>query len=182
MLQARENLMEAIQAFLKKYDQIPPEEKSMAVLLAEEIILKAMQTLEEKPESMQELLLQFSKDLQTLDENSNQLKQEEQETKVSSQYWKPPIYHDNDDDDEESSIHLRDIISELPLSEFTGKLAPIDPIPPGIVKAYPEEDIRLIENLLNDESFPHSLEEHNSEIPDAIIRTSSPNSIPLARG
>ncbi|GJZ12793.1 hypothetical protein Tco_0548023 [Tanacetum coccineum] len=27
MLQARENLMEAIQAFLKKYDQIPPKEK-----------------------------------------------------------------------------------------------------------------------------------------------------------
>ncbi|GKE47491.1 hypothetical protein Tco_1478749, partial [Tanacetum coccineum] len=28
MLQARENLMEAIQAFLKKYDQIPPKEKN----------------------------------------------------------------------------------------------------------------------------------------------------------
>ncbi|GKG05503.1 hypothetical protein Tco_0325589, partial [Tanacetum coccineum] len=41
-------------------------------------------------------------------------KQEEQAAKVSSQYWKPPIYYD--DDDEESSIPLRDIISELPLS------------------------------------------------------------------
>ncbi|GJY24928.1 hypothetical protein Tco_0399654 [Tanacetum coccineum] len=92
----------------KKYDQIPPEEKSMVVLLVEERILKAMQTLEEKPESMQELLLQFSKDLQTLDENSNQLKQEEQAAKVSSQYWNPPIfYDDDDDDDEESYIPLR---------------------------------------------------------------------------
>ncbi|GKE93695.1 hypothetical protein Tco_1574790, partial [Tanacetum coccineum] len=46
-----------------------------------------------------------------------QLKQEEQAAKVSSQYWKPPIlYDDDDDDDEESSIPLRDIISELPLS------------------------------------------------------------------
>ncbi|GKF37410.1 hypothetical protein Tco_0114168, partial [Tanacetum coccineum] len=37
--------------------------------------------------------------------------------KVSSQYWKPPIFYDDDDDDnEESSIPLRDIISELPLS------------------------------------------------------------------
>ncbi|GJT20245.1 hypothetical protein Tco_0878951 [Tanacetum coccineum] len=252
MLQARENLMEAIQAFLKKYDQIPPKEKSMALLLAEERFIKIKQAMEEeqnKPESMQELLLQFSKDLQTLDENSNQLKQEEQAAKVSSQYWKPPIYNDDDDDDKESSIHLRDIISELPLvkdlnltlsesedlsdkesecdmpvcddsssknegfivsissgneinhldvilysvqsllnransiifliGEFTGKLAPIDPIPPGIVEADPEEDIRLIEKLLNDDSSTHSLEELNSEIPDAIIESFSPSPIPV---
>ncbi|GJY44361.1 hypothetical protein Tco_0432574 [Tanacetum coccineum] len=42
---------------------------------------------------------------------------EEQAAKVSSQYWKPPIFFDDeDDDDEESSIPLRDLISELPLS------------------------------------------------------------------
>ncbi|GKE11294.1 hypothetical protein Tco_1414845, partial [Tanacetum coccineum] len=77
-----EKLIKATRTYLNNNDQ-PPEEKSMAVLLAEERILKAMQTLEEKPESMQELLLQFSKDLQTLDENSNQLKQEEQAAKKS---------------------------------------------------------------------------------------------------
>ncbi|GJW05156.1 hypothetical protein Tco_1564012 [Tanacetum coccineum] len=33
MLQAREDLMEAIQAFLKKYDHIPPKEKCMALAL-----------------------------------------------------------------------------------------------------------------------------------------------------
>ncbi|GKC14125.1 hypothetical protein Tco_1010907 [Tanacetum coccineum] len=43
MLQARENLMEAIQVFLKKYDQIHPKEKSMALLLAEERFLKIKQ-------------------------------------------------------------------------------------------------------------------------------------------
>ncbi|GKD00445.1 hypothetical protein Tco_1170719 [Tanacetum coccineum] len=43
MLQARENLMEAIQAFFKKYDQIPPKEKSMALLPAEERFLKIKQ-------------------------------------------------------------------------------------------------------------------------------------------
>ncbi|GJZ69473.1 hypothetical protein Tco_0633023 [Tanacetum coccineum] len=43
MLQARENLMEDIQAFLKKYDQIPPKEKNMALLLAEERFLKIKQ-------------------------------------------------------------------------------------------------------------------------------------------
>ncbi|GJX64714.1 hypothetical protein Tco_0299057 [Tanacetum coccineum] len=50
------------------------------------------------------------------------------------------------------------------IEEFTGKLAPIDPIPPGIVEADPEEDIRQIEKLLNDDSSPHSLEELNYEI------------------
>ncbi|GKD24876.1 hypothetical protein Tco_1231090 [Tanacetum coccineum] len=65
------------------------------------------------------------------------------------------------------------------IEEFTGKLAPIDPIPPGIVEADPEEDIRLIEKLLNNDSFPHSLEELNFEIPDAIIESFSPSPIPV---
>ncbi|GJZ39877.1 hypothetical protein Tco_0586440 [Tanacetum coccineum] len=110
--------MEAIQAFLKKYDQIPPKEKSMALLLAEERFLKIKQVVEEEqtqPENIQELLLKLINDFQIL--NGIQLKQEEQAAKVSSQYWKPPIfYNDDDDDDEESSIPLRDIISKLPLS------------------------------------------------------------------
>ncbi|GJS37623.1 hypothetical protein Tco_0536005, partial [Tanacetum coccineum] len=184
MLQAGENLMESIQAFLKKYDQIPPKEKSMALLLAEERFLKIKQAVEEEqnqPENIQELVLKLINDLQIL--NGIQLKQEEHAAKVSSQYWKPPIFYD--DDDEESSIPLRDIISELPLSmtsflfieDFTGKLAPIDPIPPGIVEAYPEEDIRLIKKLLNDDSSPYSSEELNYEIPDAIIKSFSPSLI-----
>nr|GEX76884.1 hypothetical protein [Tanacetum cinerariifolium] len=45
------------------------------------------------------------------------------------------------------------------IEEFAGKLAPIDPIPSGIVEDNPEEDIRLIEKLLNDYSSPHSPEE-----------------------
>nr|GEU97332.1 hypothetical protein [Tanacetum cinerariifolium] len=58
-----------------------------------------MQILEEKQidtESMQELLLQLSKDLQTLGNTSNQLKHEVQD---SSQYWKPPIYYSDDGGD-----------------------------------------------------------------------------------
>nr|GEV04736.1 hypothetical protein [Tanacetum cinerariifolium] len=43
-----------------------------------------------------------------------QLKQEEQVAKICTPYWKPPIFYY--DDDQESSILLRDIISELPLS------------------------------------------------------------------
>ncbi|GJT74391.1 hypothetical protein Tco_1041116 [Tanacetum coccineum] len=63
--------------------------------------------------------------------------------------------------------------------EFTDKLAPIDPIPSGIVEAYPEEDIHLIEKLLNDDLSPHSPKELNSEIPDAIIESFSSSPIPV---
>ncbi|GKD21900.1 hypothetical protein Tco_1223603, partial [Tanacetum coccineum] len=71
ILQARENLMEAIQVFLKKYDQIPSKEKCIALLRAEEKFLKVKQALEEdqnQPEIVQELLLQLIHDLQLLDE------------------------------------------------------------------------------------------------------------------
>ncbi|GJX10503.1 hypothetical protein Tco_0200362 [Tanacetum coccineum] len=67
------------------------------------------------------------------------------------------------------------------IEEFAGEPAPIDPIPPGIVEAEfdPEEDIHIIEILLNDDSSPHFPEELNSEIPDAIIESFSPSSIPV---
>ncbi|GKG63464.1 hypothetical protein Tco_0640959, partial [Tanacetum coccineum] len=48
------------------------------------------------------------------------------------------------------------------LEEFSGELAHIDPIPPGIVDTDPKEEIRLIEELLYDNSSPRPLEELNS--------------------
>ncbi|GJU41209.1 hypothetical protein Tco_1194166 [Tanacetum coccineum] len=158
MLQARENLMEAIQAFLKKYDQIPPKEKSMALLLAEERFLKIKQALEEEhnqPEDIQELLLKLINDLQIL--NGIQLKQEEQAAKVSSQYWKPPIfYNDDDDDDEESSIPLRDIISKLPLSVA---IAPDLPIIDSLIME--DEHLNTIPETESDEENDSSVKDLN---------------------
>ncbi|GKA83485.1 hypothetical protein Tco_0805080 [Tanacetum coccineum] len=93
------------------------------------------------------------------------------------------------DDSSSKNEGLDDIVSIPPGKEidtieayrFAGELAPIDPIPPGIVEAdfVPEEDIRLIEKMLNDDSSPHSPEELNSEIPDAIIESFSPSPIPV---
>ncbi|GKF26915.1 hypothetical protein Tco_0082809, partial [Tanacetum coccineum] len=48
ILQAREDLMETIQAFLKEYDHIPLNKKCMALLLAEERFLKIKQAMEEE--------------------------------------------------------------------------------------------------------------------------------------
>ncbi|GKE80442.1 hypothetical protein Tco_1550442, partial [Tanacetum coccineum] len=156
MLQAGENLTEAIQAFLKKYDQIPPKEKSMALLLAEERFLKIKQAVEEEqnqPENIQELLVKLINDLQIL--NGIQLKQEEQAAKVSSQYWKPPIFYD-DDDDEESSIPLRDIISELPLSVA---ITPDLPITDSLIME--DEHLNTIPETESDEENESSVKDLN---------------------
>ncbi|GKB44094.1 reverse transcriptase domain-containing protein [Tanacetum coccineum] len=149
MMLAKEKLIKAIRTCLKNNNQ-PPKEKSIAVLLAEENILTIMQTLEEKhidTESMQELLLQFSKDLPTLGNTSNQLKQEEQD---SSQYWNPPIYYSNDDDD-----FYRESIDETP---------PLDVITPDL----PITDSLVIEDehldtpeIDSDEEIKSSVENLN---------------------
>ncbi|GJW53027.1 hypothetical protein Tco_0097112 [Tanacetum coccineum] len=68
------------------------------------------------------------------------------------------------------------------LEEFSGELAHIDPIPPGIEKADfdLEEEIRLVENLLYDKSSPRPPEELNLEIADTIFESLSPSPIPVA--
>ncbi|GJV66925.1 hypothetical protein Tco_1482434 [Tanacetum coccineum] len=67
------------------------------------------------------------------------------------------------------------------LEEFSGELAHINLVPPGINKADfdPEEEIRLIEELLYDNSSPRPPEESNSEISDATIESSSISPIPI---
>ncbi|GJT18601.1 hypothetical protein Tco_0877307 [Tanacetum coccineum] len=67
------------------------------------------------------------------------------------------------------------------LEEFSGELAHIDPIPPGIKKADfdLEEEIRFVENLLYDNSSPRPPKERDSEIADTIIASPSPYPIPV---
>ncbi|GJR76343.1 hypothetical protein Tco_0088708 [Tanacetum coccineum] len=67
------------------------------------------------------------------------------------------------------------------LEEFSGEIAHIDPIPPGIEKADfdLEEEIRLVENLSYDNSYPRPPEELNLEIADTILESLSPSPIPV---
>nr|GEV41553.1 hypothetical protein [Tanacetum cinerariifolium] len=66
------------------------------------------------------------------------------------------------------------------LEEFSGELAHINPIPSGIEEADfdLEEQIRLVENLLYDNSSPRQPEELNADI-DATIESFSPSPIPV---
>ncbi|GJT34269.1 hypothetical protein Tco_0924688 [Tanacetum coccineum] len=97
ILQARDDLMEAIQAFLKEYDHIPPNEKCMALLLAEERFLKIKQAMEEEhnqPEVLQELLLKLISDLQIL----KGIQQEEKKptTQSSIPHWNFSMINDEE--------------------------------------------------------------------------------------
>ncbi|GKG09593.1 hypothetical protein Tco_0338339, partial [Tanacetum coccineum] len=88
--------MEAIQAFLKEYDHIPPNEKCMALLLAEERFLKIKQAMEEEhnqPEVLQELLLKLINDLQIL--KGIQQEKKKPTTQSSIPYWNFSMIRDN---------------------------------------------------------------------------------------
>ncbi|GKD23150.1 hypothetical protein Tco_1224853 [Tanacetum coccineum] len=122
MLQARENLMETIQAFLNEYDHIPPKEKCMALLLAEERFLKIKQAVEEEqnqPEFMQDLLLKLMNDLQIL--NGIQLKQEEPAAQSFLLNWNLSMA----DDDEYTIIYRssKAITPDLPTVEPDNSLS-----------------------------------------------------------
>ncbi|GJV52308.1 hypothetical protein Tco_1448049 [Tanacetum coccineum] len=109
-LQAREDLMEAIQAFLKEYDHIPPNEKCMALLLAEERFLKIKQTMEEEqnqPGVIQELLLKLMDDLQIL--KGSQQEKEETAAQSFTPYWNFSMI----DDEEARDNFLKDACTFL---------------------------------------------------------------------
>ncbi|GJR91703.1 hypothetical protein Tco_0215714 [Tanacetum coccineum] len=65
------------------------------------------------------------------------------------------------------------------LEEFSGELAHVDLIPQGINETDfdPEEEIRLVEKLLYDNSSPRPPKEFNSKNSDAIIKSFSPSPI-----
>ncbi|GJW92998.1 hypothetical protein Tco_0172670 [Tanacetum coccineum] len=97
-------------AFLKEYDHIPPNEKCMALLLAEERFLKIKQTMKEEqnqPEVMQELLLKLMDDLQSLKGSQ----QEKKETAAQSliPYWNSSMI----DDEEARDNFLKDVCTFL---------------------------------------------------------------------
>nr|GEX03532.1 putative reverse transcriptase domain-containing protein [Tanacetum cinerariifolium] len=67
------------------------------------------------------------------------------------------------------------------LDECAGELIFLKSIPPGIDEADcdPDEEIRLIEKLLYDNSSPRPLKEFNSKNSDAVIESFSPSPIPV---
>nr|GEY11068.1 hypothetical protein [Tanacetum cinerariifolium] len=97
------------------------------------------------------------------------------------------LYHFNAESDliesllnQDSSILSSPKFDSL-LEEFSGELAHIDLIPPGIneIDFDPEEEIRLVERLLYDNSSPRPSKEPNSKNSNAVIDSFSPSPIPV---
>nr|GEX77931.1 hypothetical protein [Tanacetum cinerariifolium] len=91
-----------------------------------------------------------------------------------------PHYFNAESDLIKSLLNQDTLIDSSPkfdylLEEFSGKLAHIDPIPPRIEEDEfdLEEEIRLVENLLYDNSSPRPPEELNAEITDTIVKSLS---------
>nr|GEV54383.1 hypothetical protein [Tanacetum cinerariifolium] len=98
-------------------------------------------------------------------------------------------YHFAESDLIESLLNRDTLIDSSPkfdylLKEFSGELAHIDPIPPGIkeVDFDQEKEIRLVENFSYDNSSPRPPKELNTEIVDTIAEFLSPSLIPVKDG
>nr|GEX72351.1 hypothetical protein [Tanacetum cinerariifolium] len=81
----------------------------------------------------------------------------------------------------DSSIISSSLKIDSLLDEFVGELILLKSIPPGTdeTDCDPEEEIRLIEKLLYDNSSPRPPEEFIFETFDAAIESSSPSPIPV---
>ncbi|GKD87494.1 hypothetical protein Tco_1358648, partial [Tanacetum coccineum] len=99
---------------------------------------------------------------------------------------KDPHYFNAESNLIESFLNRDTLIDSYPkfdnlLEEFSGELAHIDPIPPGIEESDFDlkEEIRLVENLSYDNLSPRPPEELNAEIADTIVESLSPPLIPV---
>nr|GEY39831.1 hypothetical protein [Tanacetum cinerariifolium] len=165
ILQARENLMEAIKVILKKYDQIPSEEKCIALLRAKEKFFKVKQALEEEqnqPEIIQELLLQLIHALQLL--NEIQLKQAEEKriNKQEEKSFEEFLDGDDDDDDydKESIISTNtDIFKTPPSIVITTSLLVLPIEDPKVSLIMGNEEVNTIPEKELDEFIKSSVED-----------------------
>ncbi|GJX88744.1 hypothetical protein Tco_0340758 [Tanacetum coccineum] len=118
-----------------------------------------MQTLEEKQndtESMQVLLLQLSKDLQTLGNTSNQIHQEEQAAKICTPYWKCPIF--DNDDDKEYTIQVREYYKNSPVA-----ITPDFPITNSLIMK--DEHLNIIPEMKSDEENDDDESSSDEDVP-----------------
>nr|GEW75023.1 hypothetical protein [Tanacetum cinerariifolium] len=207
ILKAKENLMKAIQTFLKKFNCISFRETPKVLLRAWE---KFFEIQHAQPEDTYELLHPLLKDLQLISEELAEY--------INSLSWNRHAFYDDDD---EYSIQYKEYLENssnaiapvLPTEEPNNSLSMRDenlstileiesdevvkssvenfvPIPSEFEVTSDnerieeadfdlEEEIRLVENLLYDNSSPRLPKELNAEIADMILESLSPSPIPV---
>ncbi|GJW06677.1 hypothetical protein Tco_1569100 [Tanacetum coccineum] len=167
----RENLMQSIETFLKKFDRISFREKPKVLLIAWDRFCEIKHTCGDKQQ--QELLRKLLKDVQNF--------KEELADDINTPNWDRPAFYyddDDDDDDEKSSIPLRDIIiSRLLLCiVITPVLSTVEPVD-SLIKEDKHLDTILetesyelikssVEDLVHTPSKSNGISECECDVPD----------------
>nr|GFC28241.1 hypothetical protein [Tanacetum cinerariifolium] len=169
ILHDQENVINAVQSFLRKFNCISFFETPKVLLLAWDRVFEIKDALgnkQYKPKDIKELFRKLLDDLQNIHEELAEY--------INTLGWnRPAFYDDDDDDDEESSYSLEDnIIFELPPCVAITPTEPVDSLRmrdehlDTILAMESDEFIKSsVENLVpnpseSEESMPH----HDSSI------------------
>ncbi|GKC51486.1 hypothetical protein Tco_1074231 [Tanacetum coccineum] len=154
ILQAREDLMESIQAFLKRFNRISFRETPKVLLLAWDKFFDIKHACKEKqhqPTDIQELLHELLNDVQIISEELADF--------INTLNWNRPAFCNNDDDDEEYTIAI------TPDSPKTDSLIMVDKHLDIILETESDEFIKSsVENLVQNPS--ESEDECECDVPD----------------
>nr|GEY54150.1 hypothetical protein [Tanacetum cinerariifolium] len=190
ILQAKENLMKSIQTFLKKFNRIyfremPKLESSTFYNDDDEHSIQYKEYLENPSNAITPVLPTKEPDnsLSMRDEHLSTIPEMKSDKVIKSSVKNLVLILSESEVTSENEYTLIDSSSKFDflLEEFSGELAHIDPIPPGIEEADfdLEEEIRLIENLLYDNSSLRPPKELNAKIADTIIESLFSSPIPI---
>ncbi|GKB00627.1 hypothetical protein Tco_0828620 [Tanacetum coccineum] len=165
ILQARENLMNSIQTFLKKFNRISFRETPKVLTRAWE---KFFEIQHAQPEDIQELLHKLLKDLQIISEEMAEY--------INLPSWNRPAYY-YEDDDEEYTIA---ITPDLPTEEPDNSLSMGDEHLSTIPETESDEVIKSsVENLVPIPSEPEDFSDIESECDVPVCDDSTTFSNPL---
>ncbi|GKD38863.1 hypothetical protein Tco_1259070, partial [Tanacetum coccineum] len=155
--------MEAIQALLKKYNQITSEDKCIALWRAEQKFLKVKQAFEEDQTEEKGINTQVQKKQE--EKSIAELLAEEQAAAVNYLYQNPDllqsfIYQDDDNDDDnydvESIISMNADMSKTPSPDAITTSSPIEEPKDSLIME--DEDINTIPEKESDEENESSVE------------------------
>ncbi|GJW71544.1 hypothetical protein Tco_0128461 [Tanacetum coccineum] len=156
MLQARENLMESIQTFLKKFNRISFRETPKVLLLAWEKFFEIKHACKEKqhqPEDIQELLRKLLKDVQIISEELADF--------INTPNWNRPAFCNNDDDDDDDEEYTIAITPVLPTVEPDNSLSMGD----EHLSTIPEKEESSVEDLVPIPSESEGISDSMCDVP-----------------
>ncbi|GKB65131.1 hypothetical protein Tco_0921317 [Tanacetum coccineum] len=159
VLQAREDLMKAIQTFLRMFSRIPFGEIPKVLLIAWERFSEIKHAFKDKQyqqEDIQELMSKLLEDVRNINEELSEF--------INSPSWNRPTFY-NDDDDEYTVIYRKpkEITPDLPIEEPDNTLN----IGDEHFNTIPETEKSSVENLVPIPSEFKGISEDICDVPSS---------------